>query len=53
MELLLVNHVITAVKGMLQGLVDTDVLTGAEAQALLPVLVIHAIQYDTIEIVGV
>lgn len=49
MELAKVNHVITAVKSMLQGLVDTDVISGAEAQSLLPGLVLHVIRYDTIE----
>ena len=53
MELSKVNHVITAVKSMLQGLVDADVISGAEAQSLLPVIVLHAIRYDSIDIEGV
>lgn len=52
MELLLVNHVITAVKSMLTGLVEAEVITDPEARELLPLLVLHAIRYDSIEIGG-
>ena len=50
MELLLVNHVITAIKSMLTGLVDAEVITDPEARALLPLLVLHAIRNDNIDI---
>lgn len=52
MELAKVNHVITAVKGMLQGLVDTDVISGNDSINLLPVIVKHVIRNDSIDIGG-
>ena len=50
MELTKVNHVITAVKGMLTTLVDAEVIDGDEAKSLLPPLVLHTIRNDSIEI---
>ncbi len=50
MELLKVNHVITSVKAMLQVLVDDAVIEGIDAKNLLPVLVLHAIKNDSIDI---
>jgi len=50
MELLKVNHVITAVKAMLKSLVEADVIGVEEARSLLPLLVLHAIRNDNIDI---
>lgn len=49
MKLSKINHIITAVKGMLTGLVDADVIGGDEAKSLLPLLVLHAIRHDNID----
>lgn len=53
MELVKVNHVITAVKSMLNGLVQENVITGEQAGNLLTPLVLKAIEYDSIDIEGV
>jgi hypothetical protein len=53
MELLLVNHVITATHTMLMGLVQAEVITGENARDLLPLLVLHAIRNQNIDIEGV
>jgi len=50
LKILLVNHVITAVKAMLVHLVETEVITDLESRELLPVIVLHAIKDDSIEI---
>lgn len=50
MKLLRINHIITAVKGMLTLLVDADIIGGDEAKSLLPLLVLHAIRNDNIDI---
>ncbi len=52
MDLVKVNHVITAVKGMLQNLVDNNVISGGDSANLLPVIVKHVVRHDTIEIEG-
>ncbi len=52
MELLKVNHVITAVNVMLQGLADADVISGVDRANLLPVIVKHVIKNDTVEVEG-
>ncbi len=52
MELLKVNHVITAVNDMLKNLVDTGVIEDVDRKNLLPVITLHAIRHDTIEIEG-
>ena len=53
MELLKVNHVITAIKSMLTGLVEIEVITDLEARSLLPLLVLHTIRNQNIDIEGV
>ncbi len=50
MELIKVNHVITAVNGMLQNLVMAEVIEEQDRRNLLAPVVLHAIRYDTIEI---
>lgn len=51
MDIAKVNHVITAVKSVLNPLVHSNILTGDEAKDLLVVLVLHVIRNDSIEIV--
>jgi hypothetical protein len=53
MELTKVNHVITAVKSMLKGLVEAEVIGIEEAKSLLPVIVLHAIRNQSITVEGV
>ena len=53
MELLNVNHVTTAIKSMLTGLVEAAVITDLEARSLLPLLVLHTIRNQNIDIEGV
>ena len=50
MELSRVNHVITAIIGMLTDLVDQGVIGHAQKDVLLPLLVLHAIRNDSIVI---
>lgn len=50
MKIILVNHIITAVKAMLTPLVQSSTLSGDEAKDLLVVIVLHAIKNDTIEL---
>lgn len=52
MDLTKVNHIITAVKGMLKPLVQNEIISGDEAKDLLTVLVLHAIRNDSIDFGG-
>jgi len=49
MTLVECNHVITEIKTMLQGLVDSLVISGADSQNLLPVLVNLRLKNEAIE----
>lgn len=53
MEIIKVNHVITAVNSMLQDLVDRGVIEDPDKRNLMPGIVLHAIRNDSIEIEGV
>ena len=53
MKLLQVNHVITATKEMLVTLIMAEVITVEEAKSLLPLLVLHAIRNQNIDVEGV
>lgn len=50
MKIAKVNHVITAVKGMLDDLVTEGVIGNAQKDDLLTPLVLHAIKNDSIDI---
>jgi len=43
------NHVITEIKTMLKGLVDNEVISGADSLSLLPVMVNLRLKNETIE----
>jgi len=50
MELSKVNHVITAIVSMLNGLREAGVINYDQVNILLPVIVLHAIRNDNIDI---
>jgi len=52
MELIKVNHVTTAVNEMLKNLVEAEAIEEMDRRNLLPVIVLHAIRNDSIDIEG-
>ena len=50
MELSKVNHVITQTNSMLWDLVDASIINDQDQRNLLPLLVLHAIRNDNIDI---
>ncbi len=50
MELIKVNHAITAINEMLENLVDTEVISGADRANLLPVVLELSMKNETIDL---